>query len=43
MEKNSEDLGLFDSCVCWREDGPVVKRWRAQQQQALEKEKGVGQ
>ncbi len=43
MEKYSEDLGLFDSCVCWREDGPVVKRWRAQQQQALEKEKGVGQ
>jgi hypothetical protein len=36
MEETSEQLGLLDSCVCWREDGPVVRRWREQQRQALE-------
>ncbi len=36
MEETSEQLGLLDSCVCWREDGPVVRRWREQQRRALE-------
>jgi hypothetical protein len=35
MADYTEELGLFDSCVCWREDGPVVRRWRAQQEEAL--------
>jgi hypothetical protein len=36
LAENAEELGLLNSCVCWREDGPVVRRWREQQQQALE-------
>ena len=28
MERNAMELGLIDSCVCWREDGPIVRRWR---------------
>lgn len=36
MEEVSEQLGLLDSCVCWREDGPVVRRWREQQRRALQ-------
>ena len=43
LEKYSEELGLFDSCVCWREDGPVVKRMRAQRERAQGEEKGAGQ
>lgn len=35
MADYTEELGLFDSCVCWREDGPVVRRWRAQQEEAI--------
>lgn len=31
LEENAGQLGLLDSCVCWREDGPVVRRWREQQ------------
>lgn len=28
MLEFAEDLRLIDSCVCWREDGPLMKRWR---------------
>jgi hypothetical protein len=30
MAQSAEDLGLIDSCVCWREDGPIIRRWRAE-------------
>lgn len=35
LAENAEQLGLLDSCVCWREDGPVVRRWREQQEALL--------
>lgn len=28
MAKQAKELGLLDSCVAWREDGPIVRRWR---------------
>lgn len=28
MMEFAEDLNLIDSCVCWREDGPLMRRWR---------------
>lgn len=28
MAKSAEDPGLIDSCVAWRENGPMVSRWR---------------
>lgn len=28
MVGQAEELGLLDSCVAWREDGPIVRRWR---------------
>lgn len=28
LEKNAVELGLVDSCVCWAEDGPIIRRWR---------------
>ncbi len=30
MLETADSLNLIDSCVCWREDGPLVKRWKAQ-------------
>jgi len=30
MKAYADDLNLLDSCVCWREDGPLMKRWRNQ-------------
>ena len=36
LEETAGQLGLLDSCVCWREDGPVVRRFREQQRQAVE-------
>lgn len=32
MLKTADSLNLVDSCVCWKEDGPLVKRWRAEQE-----------
>lgn len=29
--ENAKQLGLIGSCVCWGEDGPIVKRWRDMQ------------
>lgn len=28
MARQAKELGLLDSCVAWREDGPIVRRWR---------------
>lgn len=28
MVGQATELGLLDSCVAWREDGPIVRRWR---------------
>jgi len=28
LAEHAVQLGLINSCVCWREDGPVVRRWR---------------
>lgn len=28
MNEVASDLGLKDSCVCWTEDGPILRRWR---------------
>ncbi len=28
MAGQAQELGLLDSCVTWREDGPIVRRWR---------------
>ena len=36
-EQTTAELGLIDSCVCWREDGPIIRRWR-QQKQEMEEE-----
>lgn len=33
MAKFAVDLGLLDSCVAWREDGPIVRRWREEHPQ----------
>jgi len=30
MLETAESLNLLNSCVCWREDGPLVQRWRAE-------------
>jgi Protein of unknown function (DUF2889) len=30
MALGAQELGLIDSCVCWREDGPIIRRWRAE-------------
>ena len=38
MEQTTAQFGLIDSCVCWGEDGPIIRRWR-QQKQEMEKEK----
>ncbi|MDD5448162.1 MAG: DUF2889 domain-containing protein [Actinomycetota bacterium] len=27
MRKVAEELNLLDSCICWREDGPIVREW----------------
>jgi len=37
MERTTMELGLIDSCVCWREDGPIIRRWR-QAKEEVEKE-----
>lgn len=28
MAQSAQELGLLDGCVSWREDGPIVRRWR---------------
>mgnify|MGYP001119823660 CR=1 FL=1 len=28
MLDTADSLNLVNSCVCWREDGPLVRRWR---------------
>lgn len=28
MERTAVELGLIDSCVCWKQDGPIMRRWR---------------
>ncbi len=28
LRDHVEQLGIIGSCVCWRENGPLVKRWR---------------
>lgn len=33
MKAYADDLNLLDSCVCWREDGPLIRRWRNSQGQ----------
>ena len=33
MKAYADDLKLLDSCVCWREDGPLMRRWRNSQGQ----------
>jgi hypothetical protein len=30
LKEHGEKLGIVDSCVCWREDGPLVSRWKSQ-------------
>lgn len=30
--ENAKQLGLLNSCVCWSEDGPIVRRWREMQE-----------
>jgi hypothetical protein len=30
MAQRAQDLGIIDSCVCWAEDGPIIRRWRAE-------------
>jgi hypothetical protein len=30
MKSYSEQLGMIDSCICWREDGPLVRMWKQQ-------------
>lgn len=32
MLQTADSLNLLDSCVCWKKDGPLVKRWRAEQE-----------
>jgi len=32
MADSAQQLGILDSCVCWREDGPLVRHWRASHQ-----------
>lgn len=39
MQHNAEQLGLIDSCVSWREDGPLVSRWREEVKDAGEPER----
>lgn len=34
MLETADSLNLLNSCVCWHEDGPLVKRWRAEHQGA---------
>ncbi len=36
LRDHVEQLGIIGSCVCWREDGPLVRRWR----ERLEKSEG---
>jgi hypothetical protein len=31
MLEQVEQLGILNSCVCWAEDGPIMKRWRERQ------------
>ncbi len=31
LAEHAMQLGLVNSCVCWREDGPVMRRWRERQ------------
>jgi len=38
MEQTTAQFGLIDSCVCWGEDGPIIRRWRRQKQE-MEEEK----
>ena len=33
MKAYADELNLLDSCVCWREDGPLIRRWRNSQGQ----------
>jgi hypothetical protein len=33
MAQSAEQFGLIDSCVAWREDGPIVRRWREEHPQ----------
>ena len=28
MLETADSLNLVNSCVCWREDGPLVRRWK---------------
>lgn len=28
LRDHVDQLGIIGSCVCWREDGPLVRRWR---------------
>lgn len=30
MRQVAGELGLLDSCVCWTEDGPILRRWRSE-------------
>jgi len=30
MRAYSEQLGMIDSCICWRQDGPLVSMWEQQ-------------
>lgn len=32
MASTAIQLGLIDSCVCWTEDGPIIRRWRGKQE-----------
>jgi len=38
MEQTTAQFGLIHSCVCWGEDGPIIRRWRRQKQE-MEEEK----
>jgi hypothetical protein len=33
MAQSAQELGLIDSCVSWREDGPIMRRWREEHPQ----------
>jgi hypothetical protein len=30
MLETADSLNLLNSCVCWHEDGPLLKRWKAE-------------
>jgi hypothetical protein len=39
LAEHAVQLGLINSCVCWREDGPVVRRWRERRERREKQEK----